>query len=63
MARMPELTSDHATTDARSDRPPLAPASRWLQVVTCIGLAASVAYLVWRWGWTIDGASPWIALP
>lgn len=44
-------------------RPPLAPPSRRAQAIALAALAAGAAYLAWRWGWTLDGASPWLALP
>jgi cellulose synthase (UDP-forming) len=60
---MPLVTTDAPTPPSGSARPPLAPATWWGRPVVLLGLAAGVAYLVWRWGWTLDGASPWIALP
>ncbi len=60
---MPQLTTDAPTTGTDAARPPLAPATWWGRPVVLLGLAAALGYLVWRWGWTLDGASLWLALP
>lgn len=60
---MPELTTDAPRTGTDTARPGLAPTSWWSRPVVLLGLAAALAYLVWRWGWTLDGASAWLAIP
>ena len=60
---MPRLTHSHTATTVDTGRPPLAPASRWAQGATLAALIAGAVYLVWRWGFTLDGASLWLAIP
>jgi cellulose synthase (UDP-forming) len=43
--------------------PPLAPAARWAQLVAVLALVAAGGYLVWRWGFTLDGTALWLGLP
>ena len=50
-------------------RPPLAPAVRtvpvrwWTHLTVVVALAASLVYIVWRWGFTLDGPSMWLGAP
>ncbi len=60
---MPRSTGTGETTAMDTARPPLAPASRLAHVVAVAALLAGAAYLVWRWGFTIDGADLWLAIP
>ena len=60
---MPRLTRSHAAKAVDTGRPPMAPAPRWAQVATTAALVAGAVYLVWRWGFTIDGAALWLAIP
>ena len=60
---MPRPTDSHTAIAVDTGRPPLAPASRLAQATTIAALLAGAAYLVWRWGFTIDGAALWLAIP
>ncbi len=60
---MPRSTDRDAATAIDSARPPLEPASRLAHLVAVLALMAGAAYLVWRWGFTIDGADMWLAIP
>jgi cellulose synthase (UDP-forming) len=43
--------------------PPLAPAARGAQAIALLAILAAGAYLVWRWGFTLDGTALWLGLP
>lgn len=61
---LPLLTRPEArATSTRAGRPPLAPASRLAQALAVLALLGAGTYLAWRWGFTLDGASLWIAIP
>ena len=60
---MPPYTGSDAAVVLDTARPPLAPASRLAHAATVAALLAGVVYLVWRWGFTIDGADLWLAIP
>jgi cellulose synthase (UDP-forming) len=57
----------HAAEVAPEERaepaPPLAPAARWRQALAAAALAAGLAYLVWRWGFTLALGSLWLSVP
>src|SRR4051812_44318530 len=36
---------------------------RLVHAVAMLTICATAAYLIWRAGWTLDGAALWIALP
>jgi cellulose synthase (UDP-forming) len=57
---MDEGTASRAGAAAR---PPLAPAVRWAQAVALVAIAAAGGYMVWRWGFTLDGTALWLGLP
>jgi cellulose synthase/poly-beta-1,6-N-acetylglucosamine synthase-like glycosyltransferase len=57
---MDEGTASRAGSTAR---PPLAPAARWAQAVALFAILAAGGYLVWRWGFTLDGTALWLGLP
>jgi cellulose synthase (UDP-forming) len=62
---MPRQTTA-ATPDARYTsvgRPGLMPADRRAQALALAALSLGLLYLTWRWGWTLDPGSLWIALP
>lgn len=60
---MPRSTDAGETTAIDTARPPLAPTSWIAHVVAVAALLAGAVYLVWRWGFTIDGADLWLAIP
>ncbi len=35
----------------------------WMRTIAVATIAVSIGYLVWRVGWTIDGAALWLAVP
>ena len=43
--------------------PPLAAAERGRQTLALLALVAGVAYLAWRWGFTLSPGSLWLGLP
>ncbi len=63
---MPNPTAMEEGTESQAGstaRPPLAPAARWAQAVALLAILAAGAYLVWRWGFTLDGTAMWLGLP
>ncbi|WP_217915405.1 glycosyltransferase [Miltoncostaea marina] len=60
---MHTLGSERTAPAVPARRPPLEPASRLAQALVLIALLAGAAYLTWRWGFTLDGAATWLALP
>lgn len=60
---MPPPTDRDTGPAIDTARPPLAPASTVAHLVALAALAAGAVYLVWRWGFTIDGADLWLAIP
>ncbi|HMO00705.1 MAG TPA: glycosyltransferase [Miltoncostaeaceae bacterium] len=55
-----EGTASHIGSTAH---PPLAPAVRWAQAVALLATLAAGGYLIWRWGFTLDGTALWLGLP
>src|SRR5687768_7117006 len=63
---MPHETAIEERSASRAGstaRPPLAPAARWAQLIAVLALVAAGGYLVWRWGFTLDGTALWLGLP
>ena len=63
---MPPRQTTEVTPDARYaslGRPGLMPADRRAQALALAALTLGLLYLTWRWGWTLDPGSLWIALP
>ena len=63
---MPNPTAMEEGTESQAGstaRPPLAPAARWAQAVALLAILAAGAYLVWRWGFTLDGTACGSGLP
>ncbi len=47
----------------RSPRVPTAPVRFGTHLIVVAALAASLVYIVWRWGFTLDGPSMWLGAP
>ena len=60
---MPTTTAPGAETTLSTARPPLAPAIRWGRPWRCWRSSVSAAYLIWRWGFTLDGSALWVGVP
>ncbi len=60
---MPEANGDDRYARPRVAPPRAVSASRRAQAIALLALSAGLGYLVWRWGWTLAGASLWIGLP
>ena len=59
---MPELATTTAAPGTATSVPPTS-ASRRGQALVLAALLASGAYLVWRWGFTLEGSALWLAIP
>ncbi len=62
-ARMPPLTSKTARTPAATTRRLPSSASRIAQILSLAALLAAGGYLVWRWGFTLEGSALWLGIP
>jgi cellulose synthase (UDP-forming) len=62
---MPSSTTDvpRARTRRRARTVPTAPVRWTTRAIVVLALLASVVYLVWRWGFTLHGASVWVGAP
>ena len=60
---MPAPTGRDDATAVDTSRPPLAPASRTAHLAAIAALLAGLGYLTWRWGFTVQGADLWLAVP
>ena len=60
---MPQLTTQDAPTPAAATRPIPSSASRIAQVLALAALLAAGGYLVWRWGFTLEGSALWLGIP
>ncbi len=60
---MPQLTAEDASAPAAATCPPRSSASRIAQVLALAALVAAGGYLVWRWGFTLEGSALWLGVP
>lgn len=60
---MPQLTAEDASAPAATTRPPRSSASRIAQTLALAALVAAGGYLVWRWGFTLEGTALWLGVP
>ncbi len=60
---MPRLSTEEPPAPAVIAPSPPAGGSRRAQVLGLVALALAVGYLVWRWGFTLDGSSLWLGIP
>jgi cellulose synthase (UDP-forming) len=60
---MPPLTAERSAAHAVASGRPPASASRRAQALALAALVAAGGYLVWRWGFTVEGSALWLAVP
>jgi cellulose synthase (UDP-forming) len=60
---MPPHTAEDAPATAAIARRPRSSASRIAQLLAIASLLAAGGYLVWRWGFTLEGSALWLGLP
>jgi cellulose synthase (UDP-forming) len=65
--RTDAISTARASTARRASRRdsavPTAPVRLGTQLIVVAALAASLVYIVWRWGFTLDGPSIWLGAP
>ena len=60
---MPPLSAEESPAPAMTAGRPPSSASRRAQALALAALTAACGYLVWRWGFTLEGSSLWLGLP
>lgn len=60
---MPPLTTEHASPPRAATPPARASGSRIAQILALAALVAAGGYLVWRWGFTLQGSALWLGVP
>lgn len=60
---MPPPTTAHASARVAATIPARSSASRLAQALALAALVAAGGYLVWRWGFTLEGSALWLGVP